>query len=345
MILLRGIKGKRFAEDIERGVVGCRDLLSAAFSPPKTGYDYSAYLEKNLITAVTQCIGRTPEELWDPSVETSILLDFYLPYIYLSYFHILNPNSLNWLESFSDENNDTYFIAVDVELDELSRTAIGNCYFGTRMKYIDSIKTVNQDIPFLYTSAIICSIENLFANKLDSNEAVTIYNTLAFPLLHREIDSKYTDIENEFRIIAYDCPIFTRGKLLPFKRRTQITRDITLNFASGKKYHGILYPGKDYYLNEISYKSTNSKPKRLSRLLNEEDKLISLEPHFKSLNISGIASSCRFVGNKNECEKYIIKMLSRPQYDIYVNRTILKRYSFDELEDAVYAPCYTKIRY
>lgn len=50
----------------------------------------------------------------------------------------------------------------------------------------------------------------------------SIYNTLAFSLLHREQDEKFTDIENEFRIIAYDCPRVKNGKLIQIPRETMI---------------------------------------------------------------------------------------------------------------------------
>ena len=76
MILIRGIKGERYARDIERGVVGCRDVLSTLFSPFKTGYSFSDYLEKNLITAITQCVGRKARDFKNPSMLCSILSFF-----------------------------------------------------------------------------------------------------------------------------------------------------------------------------------------------------------------------------------------------------------------------------
>lgn len=344
MILIRGIKGERYARDIERGVVGCRDVLSTLFSPFKTGYSFSDYLEKNLITAITQCVGRKARDFKNPSMLCSILTDYYLPYIYLTYFHILNPNSLAWLESFNDEDNDTFFIAVDVELDELTYTAIGNGFIGSEMKYIDRIQNEDQNRPSPFTVSIICSIENRFPDCLDSNEAVTIYNTLAFPLLHREVNARFTDFEHEFRIIAYDCPTFVKSKVLHIKRRKQIFRDITINGESGRKYEGILRPGQNYLLHEKDNNKQKRMPKLLSEVIFEENGNINLESKFKQQNISSIASSCRFIGNKRDCAKYIIEMNSRPLYDVLVNRTVINKHSLDD-PDISFAPCKRIIKY
>ena len=68
----------------------------------------------------------------------------------------------------------------------------------------------------------MCSIEDLFENKNEMVPSFRVYNTLAFSLLHREQDEKFTDIENEFRIIAYDCPRVKNGKLIQIPRETMI---------------------------------------------------------------------------------------------------------------------------
>ena len=345
MILIRGIGGEEYAKQIERGIVGCRDLLSYVISPPSTVYTLSDYYEKNLVTAVTQCVGMKPEDFMNPSVLYSILIDYYLPFIYLTYFHILNSNSLNWLEKyFPDSNNDTYFIAVDVELDKLTRTAIGNGYFGAKMRYIKNIQDIDQELVNGYSAAILCSIVNYYPDIMDSYEALNIYNTLAFPLLHREVDSKFTNIENEFRIIAYDCPVFRRTKLFHKPRRIQVPRDITINCNSGNNFKGTLYPGKDYLLQNLDNRNIK-KQKRLNKLLFEENGNIRLEKHFKPLNISGIASSCRFIGNKKACEKYIVEMNSRPQYDVLIERIVERKYSLDDFEDVCFAPSKRIIQY
>jgi len=54
--------------------------------------------------------------------------------------------------------------------------------------------------------------------------------SLSFALLCREQNEKFTDIENEFRIIAYDCPRMQDGIM------KQTPRDVTILGKSGVEY-------------------------------------------------------------------------------------------------------------
>ena len=208
MILIRGIKGESYARRIKKGIVDCRDILSALLQPPVTGYEYSDYYEKNLVKALTYFTNEDTKNLHNPRFLHSLLIDYYIPHIYLTYFHVLNERSLEWLDKFED---DYQFIALNVKIDRLTQTAIGNEFFGAKMSYVDSIRQLNQDGTNDFYAACMCSLENLFVDKSDMIMSLQIYNTLSFALLCREQDEKFTDIENEFRIIAYDCPRIQNG--------------------------------------------------------------------------------------------------------------------------------------
>lgn len=240
MILLRGIKGEEYARKIEKGVVDCRDILSALLEPPMTGYEYSDYYEKNLVKALmyfpNKVYGSEINDIHDPDFLYSLLIDFFVPYVYLTYFHVLNERSLEWLENFDD---DCVFIAMEAKIDRITRTVIGNEYFGSRMSYVNNIHELDQDKCLNINAACMCSIENTYSNKSDMLIPLQIYNTLAFPLLCREQDEKFTDIENEFRIIAFDCPKFGD------EVKEQISRDAVITDLYGVKYKGTLTPGKD----------------------------------------------------------------------------------------------------
>lgn len=93
MILIRGIKGESYARRIEKGIVDCRDVLSALLQPPVTGYEYSDYYEKNLVKALTYFTNEDVKSIHNPRFLHFILLDYYIPHIYLTYFHILNERS------------------------------------------------------------------------------------------------------------------------------------------------------------------------------------------------------------------------------------------------------------
>ena len=94
MILIRGIKGETYARKIEQGIVDCRDILSALLQPPVTGYEYSDYYEKNLVKALAFFANQDAVSFHDPQFLYSILIDHFIPHIYLTYFHIVNEYSL-----------------------------------------------------------------------------------------------------------------------------------------------------------------------------------------------------------------------------------------------------------
>lgn len=117
----------------------------------------------------------------------------------------------------------------------------------------------------------MCSIENLFTNKLNMMMSLQIYNTLSFALLCREKKGKFSDIENEFRIIAYDCPRIIKKKM------EQMPREIVISGKIGVRYNGTLKAGEDTVFTSNLYTLNNTK-KRLSTIIEEEQgKIISGE--------------------------------------------------------------------
>lgn len=335
MILIRGIKGEAYAREIEKGIVGCRDVLSALLEPPVTGYEFSDYYEKNLVKALCHFSKTDSIDLHDPDFLHSLLIDYFVPYIYLTYFHILNENSIKWLDNFDD---DYHFIAMNVKLDRITKTAIGEEFFGARMAYVDSICDVDQDGDLSARSACLCAIEQCFSDKLAMNFPLQVYNTLCFPLLYREQDEKFTDIENEFRFIAFDCPKINGNKL------TQPPKQIVLNGNSGCTYRGVLQAGENVHLSG-SFHVFRNPTQPLNEILAQENGMITLNSQFKSIDIRTISDDYKYIGSKQDCYAYIEKMLTTKQPDIYVDRTVLKAYDIEELKNATVLPGYQKVDY
>ena len=335
MLLIRGIKGEAYARKIEEGLVDCRDILSALLEPPVTGYEYSDYYEKNLVKALQYFSAKKFTDLHDPKFLYSLLIDCYIPHIYLTYFHILNEKSLEWLDKF---DNDYHFIALNVKIDRNTKCVIGNEFFGARMKYVKSINDLQQGGDVKFCAACMCSIENLFKHEKDMCLPLRIYNTLSFPLLCRECDEKFTDIENEFRIISYDCPRFD-GNIW-----TQVPREATITGETGVKYEGILQAR-----NNTNFKSRVSvlrTPNKLLRdVLIDENGKIKLDSKFKSINISDISDDYKYIGNKNECSDFIKKMLVCKPRDRYIYRTKLKTRKIDKLKNAIFVKGYEEVKY
>ena len=84
--------------------------------------------------------------------------------------------------------------------------------------------------------ALVVSMRHVCARQKIS---LQIYNTLSFPLLCREQNEKFTDLENEFRIIAYDCPRIQNGIM------QQKPREATILGKTGMEYKGVLNAGID----------------------------------------------------------------------------------------------------
>lgn len=337
MILIRGIKGEAYARKIEKGIVDCRDILSTLLEPPVTGYAYSDYYEKNLVKALSYFGNRNGNRthLHHPDFLYSLFIDHFVPHIYLTYFHILNPKSLQWLDNFDD---DYHFIAIDVALDKFTRTAIGTEYFGTQMVYVNSINDLQQDGFKNFQAACMCSLEHLFSNKKDMLVPLKIYNTLAFPLLCREQDEKFTDIENEFRIISYDCPKIINGIL------RQVPRTASLTGKSGVKYSGVLNAGNNTIFKSNSYALRNPNQNLKEILVNEHGHL-TLDSQFKSIDIREISKKYGFIGDKKQCADFINMMLTINPPDTYVNRTVQKTYKIKEAANMYFTSSYETVDY
>ena len=242
MIVIRGIYGEKYAKEIKRGFVGCRDILSALYSPPKTGYSFSDYFEKNFVQAASQIIGKRKTEFKSPEYLFSVLTNCYIPYMYMTYFHILNEGSEEWLDKAFKNPTDIFFIALNIETDRITNTSIGKDYIGSRIEYLDNIQSKDQNALDYFQPAVTVAIEDNSKNKLDLYDAFRVFTTLTYPLLVRERDEKYNDLENEFRIIAYDCPKYVNGV------RNQKNRNISIVSDNGAIYEGLLIPETDYLL-------------------------------------------------------------------------------------------------
>lgn len=335
MILIRGIKGDNFARKIENGLVGCRDVFSSLLDPPETGYEYSNYYEKNLVKALSYFGSDNPGTLHDPDFLYSLFIDPFIPHIYLTYFHILNEQSIEWLNKFDDDYS---FIAINVKIDRNTGTAIGDKYFGAKMAYINDIRYVDQRENNLFRAACMCSFEKLFTNKLEMNLPLKIYNTLFFPLLCREQDKKFTDIENEFRFFTFDCPKPKENGW------TQIAKNITLRGESGCVYYGTLCAGENTHF-KSDLRILNKSTKTLREILLEEKGKVTLDSTFKDIDIRDISDSYKYIGGKKDCLNYIRQTLKNPPPDIYVNRTILKSYPLRNSENLLFLPGYCDVLY
>ena len=189
-------------------------------------------------------------------------------------------------------------------------------------------------------AACMCSIENLFEDKTNMDEPLRIYSTLSFPLFCREQDDKFTDLENEFRLIAYDCPRIQNGI------RMQIPRDVRIFGSTGIEYDGTLKAGRTSLLKQKTNFCLLKNPyKTLKEILYAENGMITIDSKFKSISIKDISDDYRYLGGKKECEHFIEEMLENMPKEIFVNRTIKKEYKMSDLSNASFSPGALKLNY
>lgn len=107
MILIRGFDQEVYARQIKKGIVGFRDMLTTLMYHEQNGYKLSDYYETDLIRMIRKYDVRNLDRYaTNPKMREhlTLIFDFFVPYFYLSYFHILNERSEDWLEKNFDDN-------------------------------------------------------------------------------------------------------------------------------------------------------------------------------------------------------------------------------------------------
>ena len=124
----------------------------------------------------------------------------------------------------------------------------------------------------------------------------------------------------------------------------QIPREVKLLGKTGVEYKGELNAGIDPVLKSNLY--TLSTPNKLLKdILIEEQGMVTLDSQFKSINICDISDDYKYLGGKINCAKYIKKMLKYKPKDVYVNRTVLKKYKMSDISEIEFVPSYQKVEY
>ena len=111
MILIRGFDKEQYAREIRTGKIGFKDMLTTLMYHERNGYKLSDYYETELIRTIKKFDIRNFDGYASSQIQKehlSLIFDFFVPYFYLSYFHILNTHSESWLDQTYDDNS--YFM-------------------------------------------------------------------------------------------------------------------------------------------------------------------------------------------------------------------------------------------
>ena len=220
MLLIRGLSQERFARDIKKGKLGFRDMLSTLLYPENNGYKLSDYYEEFLVETAAML---RPFELdcEDVTVEIerqlNLIFNPFIPHFYLSYFHILNQHSEDWLDR--NFGNDSHFIYAvpklqkldDVNMDEM---LYGRNMIGSRMVYLPKGGIARTAQMTIQKVGMVYLMQNeLDACKRKGTEITTdilmalsnMIVAICCEAFARRCDDKFDETENEFRII-YKTP-------------------------------------------------------------------------------------------------------------------------------------------
>lgn len=310
MLLIRGIQGEQYARRIETGFVSFRDLLTTVLYPQATGYIFSDYYEKYICNAIEETI-RLPlnYDSFPDRIAKKLLLIFnrFLPYYYVTYFHVLNEDSVSWLNSFQD---DASFIYLKPRIDKVSNNLIATNILGRKMKYIQDIGSLSQESFLQNTLGLIqiidSDIKNISEKKLIVAEVyaetmVRIFKTI----FTRETSDGYPQTENEFRIVYKVPTVFDDStfEMVPTGERCfQVMVDKNLYKGVTEINH------KNGEIKNCDMKLTPTnvmhQPTSLMTAIgfNREFYLVS---DFLDVNIKPFASRYGYIGDKEACKIFI----------------------------------------
>ena len=337
MILIRGMHGKQHAEIIKNGKVGCRDLLSTVTETHNTGYSYSDYYEKYFVQANDQ-IHNAPRNISKEYSKINLITDTYIPYMYITYFHILNEDSEEWVKN--NFHEDTHFIYYIPKLDELTGDLIGdNSFFGKKMIYVDELSNDYEKQNDFIHKGLICWIDPSSSDTAGySGSLMKRYNALLFPLFQRVVDNRFNDTENEFRIIYISMPRFSNGNWINDPKR---------HF----RFHinGIPYEGECFGQDVLLTSNSPILKLRESSLIAEanNNSEISVDSDFYELDISNRASEYGYIGTMRECITFI-KNRRKSKYYCYndtLKQIIHRQTNKDEKWDCIIRPAPINVKY
>ena len=325
MILIRGFNQEGFARDIEKGRIGFHDLLTTLLYPENNGYKLSDYYEESLIEAASMI---SPFELdcEDASDEIkrqlNLLFNPFIPHFYLSYFHILNHHSENWLDqNFSDDSHFIYAIPKLQKLDNVNvdEMLYGRNMIGSRMVYLPKEGIARTNEMAIQKAGMVYLMQNELdachrkGTKVTLDLAEALSNMIiavCCEAFARRCDDRFDESENEFRIIyktptpySTDEGIFDADKKRPFSA-----------LVDGIPYEGTFFHKSLPLLN--GYHQTHNlllethspmvaEPITTIKHVIDSKRNFKLLPHFLSVNIMHSFSQYGYIGNKEKCREFI----------------------------------------
>lgn len=327
MLLIRGYNEEQYAREIETGKIGFRDLLNTLLYPENNGYRFSDYYEKEIIEAAIEAnpfeldLENTPHDI---AQQLNLIFNPFIPHFYLSYFHIVNEKSEEWLNnSFGENAHFIYAVPKLQKLDGMDEMLYDQNLIGSQMIYLPEDGVARTAKRLIQKAGIVA----LMQNELDAckpyrsanmdvcmamNNVITSVCCEAFA---RRCAGEFDDRENEFRLI-YKTPtpyVPETGFFEPIEKRP-----LSIN-VDGFQYSGTVVnrmvetPWGCHKIHNLILETNSpmvAKPITTIRQVIETGREFRVLPHFKPISIRHAFSSYGYIGGKEKCRQFIVRELT-----------------------------------
>lgn len=326
MILIRGFDQEQYARQIKKGIIGFRDMLTTLMYHEQNGYKLSDYYETDLIRMIRNYdIRNLDRYATTPKIREhlTLIFDFFVPYFYLSYFHILNERSEEWLEKNFDDNAHFIFACPRLQtLKPLDDTMWGAHMMGSSMIYLPR-ETKDIKAEFLTRKA---GVLNFVKEEINASEKyggisgkpfeymMSALVTICIEAFSRRCSGDYDESENEFRII-YKVPTPYRAEIDCFRAEQEREFSVSIDGIpySGRIVQGLLDLPCGNRRTSDMFLSTSSPlvatPHTTLKEANDAGRNVVINPHFLPVDIRRSFNDYGYIGNKEQCRQFIAEKL------------------------------------
>lgn len=319
MLLIRGFDEAQYAQEVNTGQIGCRDFISLVFNNRISGYKLSSYNEPLYHLGRTKRPSRNrlflPRGISESGrLLAQLLADDMAQETYLSFFHIVEPRvTERWLNEYCNEN--TEFIYYEPKfLFSGYEFVVGPNYTGCPMRYLSSDEELSDIDTFMDNPGIVALLDfETYRHIFDEEKAQYFdkFNHYMSPLFNRTVDETFNECENEFRLVMRGKRMLTPSGEVEFEKLTK--RIVHID--------GVPYSVRKTEMKNSSTSSIEGSvqmrffpcERRLKPLdlvdLAEGDHRLSIEPHFKKIDLRETAVRYGYIGNREHCFEFVRREL------------------------------------
>lgn len=314
-LLIRRFDKKNHALQVNRGILGCRDLLSCLFAKSQGGYTYVDYYEELF---ARETMGRyhvafPNNPLIDKSHRPLVraLCNPMIAGIYMTFTHAVDKElTFLWLDD-QDDNGYYAFLAPHYQF---GHYLVGHnkkyIISGTMLDYVSEADQIDPSETLIKNPWPAPALDDELSGMISRHESIRLiktYQRIIPTLFNRVMRENTSPIENEFRLLLWERR-FNHGKGLysgPFSHSHFLTID-------GERYRIEVPPvlfrdnlsGQNTFLLTAFRITEPLKPINPIDLLNSCSH-VEVPLTFRYINLNLIADRWGYIGNKEDCRRFV----------------------------------------